>query len=573
MTIINMHPPMPPPQQPSMHPSDRSYSVYDHPAGPDHLAQYVNQLHLQQDKRSPANDARQRELADANEHGETYLGYTFYKAIPPSGHPATWKTTDRTKMNLSQDDLLGLVRRRARKLTSTGQYQSLSRVKRPHVDQLVEDLRQTKPQFHWTCAYVKEEQRNVKGKGYSLGDYETTSMDVILVGKAKRPPSSEAPVEAREQPPSYAQHTAPEIHQKPFAGHGPHTGAWSGSAYEQVPIPSQAPPMSTQGPPMATHGPSPVQQGPAQLWQHTHPPHPPQQAAMNETQYPEQSYWQQNMPTSQPQPAVTFAPDQMSHPPVSRPNHETHVHGGRKVTMAPEPMATGPHRHRTEKIRQSPAHTHQPQSERTRAKSPKQRPGSTPDLVYDSNSSRDDVNMPPEPHDEDSDAEFSSREAKLPRYRGSLYPSAKPSRRYRTHYRKDPDMIDDRALQRFRGESGAIIVPADSRHIARRANRYYGGNRQWMAQQGVVHHADSDDTDLLAEQLRGQAQNNIRSRMLKHWQADLEEREQLVEYHTQLIKESMRNDRINDIDLMKGPRPLREPLSGYHRGYLPRALQ
>ncbi|KAL4868069.1 hypothetical protein BDV12DRAFT_107894 [Aspergillus spectabilis] len=560
MTILNMHPPMPHPHHAPVHPGDRSYAIYNHPAGPDHLARYMSQLHLQQDRQSPVNEARSREFiasTDVNELGETYHGYTFYKASPAPGHSTTWKVVDRTKMNLSQTDLLSLVRKRARKLTSTDQYQSLSLVKRPHVDQVIEDLRQTRPQFHWTCVYVKEEQRDVKGKNYSRGDYETTSMDIILMGKAIHRLSSGAPVQARDQLPPQVQQPTPENNHGPFVGSGPHTGPWSGPAYQQAPMPPQVPPM---------------QQRPAQFWQHTHPPHPPPQNVMKETQYPEQGHWQQNIPRSQPQHTGTVVQNYINHPTASDPSHEAQDRGVRKAAVESAPQS-----YRAEKLQQSTSHTQQAQSGRARVKSPKQRPGSEPDLVYDSTSSGDDVYMPLDHYDEDSEAEFSSRDAKSSRnplrYRGSLYPSTKPGHRYRTHYRKDPDIIGDHELRRYGDNSGVDIVPANSKHLASRARKPHGGNRQWITQPQIIHHqSSSDEMELLMQRLRGRAQNDVRSRMLTHWQADLEEREQLMEYEKQLIKETIRNDRGDEYGLMNRSRPLREPMPAYHRGFSPRAL-
>ncbi|KAL5343206.1 hypothetical protein BJX70DRAFT_210417 [Aspergillus crustosus] len=563
MTIVNMHPPMPHPQHghAPVHQGERPYAVYN-PAGPDHLADYVNQLHIHQNRQSPSNEARSRDLtagADINEDGEIYLGYTFYKANPPRGRSTTWKAVDKAKMNLSQNDLLSLVQKRARKLTSTDQYQSLSMVKRPHVDQLIEDLRHTRPQFHWTCIYVKEEQRDARGKNRSRGDYETTSMDVILMGKATHRPSPGAPVQVRVQLPPHVQHATNENIHRPFAGAGPHAGPWTASAWQQAPMPPQMP---AQVPP--------VQQGPAQFWQHT--PHPqshgPPQNVMKESQYPEQAGWQQNIPRSQPQPTGPVVQNYINQPPVPDPSHEVHDHGVRKA-----PIESKSQSHSAEKPQPNLARHHQPHTPRARVKSPKQRPGSEPDLVYDSTSSGDDVVMPREHYDDDSEAEFSSRDAKTPRYRGSLYPATKPGYRYRTHYRKDPDMIGDHELRRYRDSPSVDIVPASSRHLAGRANKRHGGVPQWTAPTPIIHHqSSSDEVNLLMEQVRGRAQNDVRSRMLTHWQADLEEREQLMEYQKHILKENIRNDRGNEMDLVGRSGALRESMPAYHRGYLPRAF-
>ncbi|KAE8398387.1 hypothetical protein BDV37DRAFT_32213 [Aspergillus pseudonomiae] len=112
-----------------------------------------------------------------------YIGYTFFKKDATPGHKPTWGQVEKSQMHLTQAELIGMVQKRAKKLPGVQQYQSLSKAKRTHVDQLINELKKEDSLLEWTCAYVKEEERQMKGKNSKRGDYETVSMDVVIMGK------------------------------------------------------------------------------------------------------------------------------------------------------------------------------------------------------------------------------------------------------------------------------------------------------------------------------------------------------------------------------------------------------
>ncbi|KAL5046099.1 hypothetical protein BDW71DRAFT_182813 [Aspergillus fruticulosus] len=572
MTITRMNPPMPHPHHAAAHQGERPHVSFNNPPSPvnfDHLANQMSQVHIQQDRFSPNNESRSRDFianADIDEHaGIYYVGYTFFKAPAAPGYQPSWKKVEKTRMNLRQNDLADLVRKGSKKRPVADQYQSLSNVKRPHVDRLVENLRQSNPHFQWICVYVKEDTRDAKGKNFRRGDYETTSMHVILMGKSTNRPTSGGPAQPRGQRPVQAQRPLPETQHRPFVGHGPYADSRGMSGYTQTPMPPQM--HSMQPGPAQFH-----QQGPA-------PFRPPPQNTMREPPYPENANWTQNVPRSQPASAPIVHNHKHSAPAPAI-NPDPPDYGALRVAVEPDRKS-----HKRETPHQNTPRDCDPQAKARvkREKSPKQRPEPEPDLVYDSTSS-DDI-LTPDQDDDISDEEFSSRETKTLKtpepWRGSLYrshSSSQPRHRYRTHYRKDPSYrreakrAGDHGYRRYRNEGVIDIVPADSRHTTRHANRNHVSSRQWAAQERNVHQKPSnDEMELLMSQIRGRAQNDIRSRMLEDWEADLADREHLFECQKQMFKDTLRTERMDDVGLLKRSRSLREP-PAYTRGYLPRAL-
>ncbi|KAL4782232.1 hypothetical protein BJX76DRAFT_349530 [Aspergillus varians] len=541
-----------------VHSGERPHTVYNSPSGPmnhDHLANQMSQLHIQQDRFSPSNEARSSDFiasADIDEHaGTCYVGYTFFKAQSTEGHPQSWKKVDKTRLHLGQNALSDLVRKRAKRFSIADQYQSLTIVKRPHVDRLIEDLRQSNPQFQWSCVYVKEETRDVKTKNFRR-NYETTSMDIILMGKRTNCSSSEAPTQFRDQRPVQIHHPLPENQHRPPVGSGPYTDPRDGSNYHSAPMPSQMPTMHPGHVQFHQHGLSPF--------------HPPPQFVMGEPPHPEQGNWAQNVPRSQPPYPGTVAHSYINQPPVSDTWPSAQDRGASRVTTDSDLKG-----HKREVPHQSKSRDHQAKFKEKRGKSPKLRLGSEPDLVSDSTSSGEE-NLTPDPNEEDSEDEFSSRETKstktpLP-WRGSLHgrhSSAQPRHGYRAHYRKQPQGFENHRYGRTQDDGIVSVIPGGGRHIARHASKSHGLSRQWAAQPRIIHPQPSaDDLDVLLSPLRGQAQSDSRSRMLHDWEADLEQREQFMEYQKQILKD--------DIGFINRSRSSREPIPAYPRGYLPRAI-
>ncbi|KAL4747862.1 hypothetical protein BDW72DRAFT_181777 [Aspergillus terricola var. indicus] len=572
MTITRMNPPMPHPHHAAAHPGERPHFSLNNPSSSvnfDYLANQMNNVNIQQDRFSPSTESRSRDFtanADIDDHtGAYYVGYTFFKAPAAPGYQPSWKKVEKTRMNLRQNDLADLVRKGSKKRSVADQYQSLSNVKRPHVDRLVENLRQSNPHLQWICVYVKEDTRDIRGKNFRRGDYETTSMHVILMGKSTNRPTStsEVPTRLRDQGPLQSQRPLPETQHRPFVGHGLYTDIRAMPGYPQTPMPPQM--HSMQPDPTQIH-----QQGPV-------PFRPPPQNVMREPSYSEEAGRTHNVPRSQPTPAPVIHNHKHPAPaPAIKPSLPEH--GAPRVAVEPDRKD-----HKKETPYRNMPPDRKPQAKAKRDMSPKQRPEPEPDPVYDSASS-DDILTPDQDYDV-SGEELSSREVKALKtsepWRGSLYrghSSSQPRHRYRTHYRKDPSYrreshrAGDHGYREYRNESVIDIVPADSRHTTRHAIRSYGGSRQWAAQPRIVHQQPSkDEIELLMSQIRERAQNDIRSRMLKDWEADLTDREHLFEYQKQMFKDTLRTERMDDVGLLNRSRSLREPPT-HTRGYIPRAL-
>ncbi|KAL2826521.1 hypothetical protein BDW59DRAFT_145300 [Aspergillus cavernicola] len=569
MTIVNMNPHMTFPHHQSTHPTQPAQPAHPgerppishNPSGPmnhDHIVNQMNHLHIRQDSISSSNEATVADIvasADVNEEtGTCYVGYTFFKAQPRPGSIASWKRVDKSRMNLRQDDLSTLVRKKAKRIPVGTQYQSLSAVKRPHVDRMIEELRQNNPRFHWTCAYVKEDMRDLKGKNFQRGDYETTSMDIILMGKLvnRSPPRDHIPIQT--------QHSLPEHGptSRPFSRIGPYPDPWGGPSYYQPSMPPQV------------HN---LQQGPIPIHQHGPSPSHPQLQHVTGPQYPQQGPWEQNVAGDHPPLPVTVMQGYINQAPNPNPRHDVKDHGVRGATVNPEPQS-----HRQETPRRSTSRNHQTKAGRERGSSPKQPRGSEPELVYDSTSSGDDDMLVPDHGGEDSEAEFSERNNKSSRtplpWRGSLYrgyPPSQPRHRYRTHHRKEPQRLDDRGFNRDRENATVDLIPGSGKHVARHSSRIHHGGRQHTSQPNIIHQqTSSSDLDVLLNHFGGRAHNDIRSRMLTNWEADLEERER--QYHKHMLQEQVRNDRMDEVGFLSHSRSLREPMPAYPRGYLTHPL-
>lgn len=118
-----------------------------------------------------------------------YEGYTFFQADPIPGHSATWTRVERTEMHLPQSEFYRMVQKRATKFSAAQQYQNLADIRRAHVNQLIHEQRRIGPQLEWSCVYAKEFDRPSKPRNAHPDDYETVSMDIILL---KRPMKTKA---------------------------------------------------------------------------------------------------------------------------------------------------------------------------------------------------------------------------------------------------------------------------------------------------------------------------------------------------------------------------------------------
>ncbi|CEL03501.1 hypothetical protein ASPCAL04655 [Aspergillus calidoustus] len=622
MTLVNMNPHITPQHHPSIRPGEGPRPAYNNPSGssnPDRLADRLSQLHIHQDRLHEARPRGFDASAEVDEDTDlVYVGYTFFKAPPAPGHNANWTKVEKSRMNLGQNGLSALVKKKAKRKSVVDQYQGLRLIRRTHVDDLISELRENNPQYHWTCVYVKEEERNVRGKGYSRNSYETSSMDIILQGKALSPSGFRArPVDSRDafqyrdirdqRPLHTPQHSGDEsrpfsraAYPEPWRGsipphaHGPHQA----SVHFQQQGPSHQAPTHAQAQPQPQpqpygHGAHQAsvhfqQQGPPQAQQPPHvqpqphvqvPPHaqsPPQHRA-GEPKYPQQVNWAQNGPagyTSHPHPHPQQQQQQQpivhNHPntgPAHSPRpgvQDQSPRGAARGGDSPNHQQEIPH-HRVSSKQQA-------KGGKKRDKSPKHVVGSEPELVYDTTSSDDDNILTPGFDGEDWETEFSERDtaSKPAPWRGSLYRGVAPSQRrhtHRQHYRKDPQRAGDhRAGRYYRDDSAVDIIPASSSRSSRRLGRthsgYRGTARQHESQPKIMQEISAEDLDILMGQLRGHAHHAARGRMLNQWESELAEREEMLKYHQQMAA------RYEDNNYLGRSRSLRQPLTAYPHGYL-----
>ncbi|KAJ5356573.1 hypothetical protein N7517_011182 [Penicillium concentricum] len=116
----------------------------------------------------------------ASESTPVYEGFSFSKAMPEES--ATWTCVKRTPMHLNQDEYSKLVQKRANKKSTAQQYQSLSSdTQRAHINQLIDEQKQNSPLVEWSFVYVKEHTKVSKARNTHRSEYETVTMDVIIM--------------------------------------------------------------------------------------------------------------------------------------------------------------------------------------------------------------------------------------------------------------------------------------------------------------------------------------------------------------------------------------------------------
>lgn len=540
----------------------------------DRLANQVDNLSIQEDKFSPSREAGPKNViagTNVDENGGIrYVGYTFFKAQTAPGYSQTWKEVEKTRMNLRDNDLAVLVRKRSKKIPISDQYQSLTNVKRPHVDRLINDLRRCHPHFQWMCVYVREETRDVKGKAF-VREYETTSMDVILVGKLSYRLPSETRAQIRDQRTVTAQRP-PTENQPRRPVNGSYNDPRGGPNYPAMPTPPHIPHMPPGLAPFPHQHDLPAGPAPEPA-----PFCPPPQNAMRKPPHPRQGNWANNVSRSQSAPLST---SNMVHNNGCRPPSPDTRPGDQDRDARRMAGGPGHSNHVTELFHPSAPRKSHIKGREKRDRSPKELFGSEPDLVLDDTSSEEEIMMPD--YEDDSEEDFSSRDGKqleTPQpWRGSLHRdnlSSQSRNRYRTHHRKeptypkDPLQLGDRGYRRYRDDGVVGILPGDGRHVTRRSNRTYGLSRQLDTQPRIIQQQpSSDDLDMFMNQARGRADNDIRSRMLKDWQEDLEQRKYLFKHKQMLRHEPGRMDAAG---FPSRTRSLREP-PVYHHGYRPRSL-
>jgi hypothetical protein len=521
-----------------------------------------------------------------------YIGYTFFKADAIPGHKSTWSSIDKTQINLTQSELLNLVQKRAKKLPGVQQYQSLSKAKRTHVDQLISELKKNDPRFEWTCAYVKEEERPMKGKNNKRGDYQTISMDVVIMGKAISSPRSKAPhgVQVTFETPYKPKERAEPKVGIPVVNNEPRSmdkdiennAQWARSNMGHA-----------QQPPMVHNIP---QQLHPQFQQQVPPPRPapPQEhpsegrPLINQAHLPQGgpgpaipgSYPQQDMPNpvraaQGKNPAIEVLHDHARSVPVGAAIH--HLRQG--INNTRNPVAGMPMNNINPRKESFPSHENANQG--GSVKPPNMPTQPEPEWAPDTSSIGDDESEIFDFEDmssvtDDSEDEGEAHEAREdPQpWRGSLFRrhsshSRRPGpSRYRSHYRKQPTGATDNKTGRTKYPNGYVdVIPGDSRDSDKQLWRLHSREvaRQTRDRPKIIHAPVSSD-DLNMAELEGRyrglrAHNDIRSRILDDREARVERREKLVDYRTRML-----DDRLDEAYLGRRM-SLRDPGPFYPRQY------
>lgn len=570
----NMGPPVPPLHHPPAHPHEDPRIIQHRVPGqidPAYLADQMAQLHV--DPQRSAQSYQTGHSEPIREHTRSpyyYIGYTFFKAEAAPGQKSTWNQVEKTRMNLSQADLFQLVQKRAKKSTAVEQYQALSKLKRTHVDQLINEHSRSDPRFEWTCAYIKEDYKPVKGKGARRGDFETLSMDVVIV----RGPVTAEPADV---------HT----HSKPREEHTVNPDNFMA---EDVRIPRVVEINGQWNQPAINHAQMPANMNQAQQ----HPQHAYQQPHFPAQGHADTARQQQHQQTQwsgmHQQPEVHH--HGVPHP-GNNPQFQPQNPGIRVIPVAPDAHPQSLDRDL------GPQHNHH-------AAQPFMRPEihnqTSANKIYTPRSSSlhvgPEVEWPPESSslgDDDSELfdfedESSATEGsediideapkKTKSWRGSLHHRQnsasrqnRPEVAYRTHYRKKPTKpASDSKLNRSKYPVGYVeVIPANSKQSSKRTVKPQlkeGAAQQQPRSRPKIVQAPANSADLdlvhLGEKLlKGRERNDIRTRILDDREARVERREKLVEHQARMLDEKLEEARYLDRHL-----PLRETGLFQRRYYL-----
>lgn len=522
------------------------------PMSPMHLSDQMGRLNFDAEKFRPGGNQ------NPNSPPPLYEGYTFVKAdafFP--GQKVTWNRVERNKIHLNQYELFKLVQKRAKKSYVSQQYQALSKLKRTHVDQLIDDHRRMDPRAEWYCVYIKEDEKPVKGPGSRPGDYETVSLDIIIM---KKPPSF---VNPRKSSPDLMDFGSPFKNKgRSVTFDGPFPEPEFRQGNKGVDNNFQWPKQNSQ---------------PGQFHPGMGPPQPPQ-------------FHQQHSPPGQaqmggppmfqgagpgPGPRPSMPPGPMPSPGIrGPPNADRSSDPGFEILGGPKESPPGPHGHPGPKPDQFPPfgpgqsqHFQKPKhpsvkfSHEHMRKSPEVLSPHELEWGPESSSVEDDESMLFD-RDYDSsateDTDTDIHESFQPR-RGSLYrrhsfmKQARHEPIYRSHYRQQPPSkytLDKKPTHR-RYQSGYIdLEPASSRTVTKRPAR---GSSMELAMYGargrpkIIHdHATALlDPEYLYEELRGgRTRNDIRTRILDDREARLEHREKLIDLQSRVLDERLDEARI-----------------------------
>ncbi|KAF5858970.1 hypothetical protein ETB97_003513 [Aspergillus alliaceus] len=546
---------------------------------PAKLAEAMARLNASAERPAPGNRQRAPDSVPPREtDSRFYIGYTFFKKDAIPGHKPTWSHAEKTQINLTQSELSNMVQKRAKKLPGIQQYQSLSKVKRTHVDLLIHELKENEPNFEWTCACVKEAERPMKGKNNKRGDYETISMDVVAMGQPIYPPRPKASNKPKEKVEPKTDNPIIVKESRPVEKAIENTTEWTRPYPGHVQQPQQ--------PPMVHNvqrqlNPEFTQQAPP-------PPPPPQvhptggRPLVNQAPLPKAAPAtvsfdvrpQLDIPHAaraapEKRPAIEVLKEHMRSVPVG-------AGAGQGVKHAPSPagMPVINNIPQKEPAPHDPRfHEHVPHGGSVKppnlAAEPEQEWAPDSSSIGDDDSEifdLEDVSSVTDDSDDDGEARKESQP-----WRGSLFrrhssASRRPGpSRYRSHYRKQPTGASD-----SRYPNGYIdVIPADNKDSDKQLWRLHSREvtRQTRDRPKIIHAPiSSDDLDVpeFEDRYRGlRAHNDIRSRILDDREARLARREQHLDYRTRML--DALDERLDEA--LRRRMSLREPGSYYSRQY------
>ena len=558
----NMAPPVPPPHFPPGHPEGPRIiqNQTPGPINPMHLADQMGRLNINTERVPRGRNS------DEGLTSPWYEGYTFFKADPVSGQKATWSRAERTKMHLSQNELIKLVQKKSKKTPSSLQYQKLSKPKRHHVDQLIDEHRMRDPRAEWNCVYVKEVEKPYKGKDSRRGDYETVSMDIVIVRKPLSSATSrsslvdlDSPVNSRERSINFDRPFPENIRpiNRGMEDNGPWPrpnvppGQFHPPMHGQQQFPpqfhQQHPPMA-HGPPMGgpspMGGPQPMFQGPMQ-GQMPRPPMPPGNHPPPGMHAPQQ-------------PAMKNDPGfEIINAPRGSPQGPGPHHPGQRPDQMHRPFAPSPVNHVQRLSHPKLNHGHL-------AKSPKMQHHHEPDWSHEASSVEDDESIMFDGEDDSSGTDDTDREIHesfIPG-RGSLYrhnskKQARPEPIYRPHHRhQQTKHLDKKHSQKRYPSDYVVVMPAVSKGGSKRLGKSHHKEPSGFRSRPKITHGLADtpfeEEGSLLDRLRGgRGRNDIRTLLLNDREARLEQREKLVDYQARMLDEPRYHRR--EPGLYRGP--------------------
>lgn len=136
--------------------------------------------------------------AKSEEPPRLYQGWSLFRGETPS-QGRNWDTTTRSKMPLSQKELIAFVKKKRTKKSVPEEYRGLSALKQQHVDNFIRELKgdedEDESRFKWTCIYLHPVLSEVREKHKTK--LVISSIDIVMLKELKsNSPSDDTGAEA-----------------------------------------------------------------------------------------------------------------------------------------------------------------------------------------------------------------------------------------------------------------------------------------------------------------------------------------------------------------------------------------